>query len=263
MWLVRERYETYLFRGYAFAEQRVSGPCGVHDDLIGERAFETPVVPIFFRRRVPFVFDSGVLVKLGDESFIRWAEINLAEHRPPPPRARKLEDLCGCIAIGKNGVNAVVMIARELGDCLTLKPFVSTADQLPAILACERRFQLECERGNVWSDDLCVRELRVEPVGKTVPKIGDEFAEQAVELQRARDGVMLARTELAAEPGLHLWISQKSFPQRRKGAKEDVNKLSKLCASLCAFAPLRENFFTDSMTLVRGAAPNRSAPRAC
>ena len=34
----------------------------------------------------------------------------------------------------------------------------------------------------------------------TDPEIGDEFAEQAAELQRARDRVMLTRTELAAEP---------------------------------------------------------------
>ena len=32
------------------------------------------------------------------------------------------------------------------------------------------------------------------------PEVGDELAERIAELQRARNGVMLARTELAADP---------------------------------------------------------------
>src|SRR5690349_24163105 len=101
----------YFFRGYAFAEQCISGPRGVHDDLIGKGAFEAPAIPILFRRGFPFV--------------TRGAGIDLAQDRLPPASARKLEDLGGGVAVGKDGVIAVVMIERELGDCLALKPFIS------------------------------------------------------------------------------------------------------------------------------------------
>ena len=161
------------------------------------------------------MFHSGALVKIGDYSFIRRAEIDLAQDGSPPTRASKLEDLRGRVTVSKNGVIAVVMIAGELGHCVALEPFVSLADQFPAVLACQRGFQFEREGGDVWSSDVCVREIWMKSAGEalfqrvqqragTDPEIGDEFAEQAAELQRARDRVMFTRAELAAKPGVHL-----------------------------------------------------------
>ena len=43
------------------------------------------------------------------------------------------------------------------------------------------------------------------------PNIGDEFTEQATELQRARNSVMLAGSELAADP-LHPKLNRTDRP---------------------------------------------------
>src|SRR5262249_39546281 len=134
---VSHRDDLYLLRRHILAKQCISGPLRIDDDSIRERAFAAPVVPVDFGRWLPLVI--RCLLKIGNDSFLGRAGIDLAQDSAPTTRARKLEDLARRVTVGEDGVMAVSS-ALESRECLALKPLVSLVDQLPAVLTRDRSF---------------------------------------------------------------------------------------------------------------------------
>ena len=197
---VSKRHDADFFCRYTFTEQRVPGPGGVDEDLIRECTFVSPAIPVFGWRGFPMVLLS-FLMDLNDTLLFSGSRIDLTEHGSPASFTGKLENpFCG-IAVSENRAWSIRGLFVKMVQRALLKPFVSLRDQLPAVNACRLGFQFESQSGDVWSFDVGACEARMKSACQTPgPDIGDEFTEQATELQRSRNSVMLTGSELAADP---------------------------------------------------------------